>query len=93
MVREWISGIYHCRPHAGLADPDVPGLDLSPAEMLAHGTARAGRLKIPAHPGMVFDFLPVAWSTIQHIRSVARAGCPWRRGRSALVGSSRRPRR
>jgi Mu transposase, C-terminal len=44
----------------------VPGLEFSPAEMLAHGTARAGRLKIPAHPGMVFDFLPVAWRTIQH---------------------------
>jgi hypothetical protein len=58
--------LYHRRPHAGLADPQVPGLELSPAEMLAHGTARAGRLKIPAHPGMVFDFLPVAWRTIQH---------------------------
>ena len=44
----------------------MPGLEFSPAEMLAHGTARAGRLKIPAHPGMVFDFLPVAWRTIQH---------------------------
>ena len=57
---------YHRRPHAGLADPQVPGLELSPDEMLAHGTARAGLLKIPAHPGMVFDFLPVAWRTIQH---------------------------
>ena len=65
VIREWI-GIYHRRPHAGLADPQVPGLELSPAEMLAHGTARAGLLKIPAHPGMVFDFLPVAWRTIQH---------------------------
>jgi transposase InsO family protein len=45
VVREWISGIYHRRVHAGLADPDVPGLDLSPAEMLAHGTARAGLLR------------------------------------------------
>jgi hypothetical protein len=66
VAREWISGIYHRRVNAGLADPDVPGLDLSPAELLAHGTARAGLLKIPAHPGMVFDFLPVAWRTIQH---------------------------
>jgi transposase InsO family protein len=66
VVREWIDGIYHQRRHAGLAEPQVPGLELSPAEMLAHGTARAGRLKIPAHPGMVFDFLPVAWRTIQH---------------------------
>jgi transposase InsO family protein len=66
VIREWISGIYHRRPHSGLADPQVPGLELSPEEMLAHGTARAGRLKVPAHPGMVFDFLPVAWRTIQH---------------------------
>jgi transposase InsO family protein len=66
VIREWISGIYHRRPHAGLADPQVPGLEFSPAEMLAHGTARAGRVKIPLHPGMVFDFLPVAWRTIQH---------------------------
>ena len=66
VIREWIAGIYHTRSHAGLADPQVPGLEFSPAEMLAHGTARAGRLKIPAHPGMVFDFLPVAWRTIQH---------------------------
>ncbi len=65
VIREWIA-IYHQRPHAGLADPGVPGLKFSPAEMLAHGMARAGRLKVPAHPGMVFDFLPVAWRTIQH---------------------------
>jgi hypothetical protein len=66
VIREWIDRIYHRRRHAGLADPQVPGLELSPAEMLAHGMLRAGRLKIPAHPGMVFDFLPVAWRTIQH---------------------------
>jgi hypothetical protein len=44
----------------------VPGLEFSPAEMLAHGSSRAGRLKIPLHPGLVFDLLPVAWRTIQH---------------------------
>jgi len=66
VIREWIAAIYHQRPHAGLADPAVPGLEFSPAEMLAHGIARAGRLVVPARPGMVFDFLPVAWRTIQH---------------------------
>jgi hypothetical protein len=66
VIREWVSGIYHRRPHAGLAEPQVPGLDLSPAEMFEAGAARTGRLRIPAHPGLVFDFLPVAWRTIQH---------------------------
>ncbi|HEX9039495.1 MAG TPA: hypothetical protein VF838_00560 [Trebonia sp.] len=42
VVRERIERIYHRRAHAGLADPQVPGLELPPAEMLAHGVARAG---------------------------------------------------
>jgi transposase InsO family protein len=66
VIREWVAGIYHQRPHAGLVEPQVPGLDLCPAEMFAAGVARAGRLRIPAHPGLVFDFLPTAWRTVQH---------------------------
>lgn len=65
VIREWVS-IYHRRAHAGLAEPQVPGLELSPAEMFEAGAARTGRLRIPAHPGLAFDFLPVAWRTIQH---------------------------
>jgi transposase InsO family protein len=94
VIREWISGIYHCRPHSGLADPQVPGLELSPAEMLAHGTARAGRLKVPAHPGMVFDFLPVAWRTVQHygvevggLRYNGPALTPYRNKTSPFTGA------
>jgi transposase InsO family protein len=66
VVREWITRIYHHRPHAGLVQPDVPGLELAPAEMFASGLTRAGRLRIPTHPGLIFDFLPTAWRTIQH---------------------------
>lgn len=66
VIREWISEIYHMRPHAGLVEPQVPGLELSPAEMFEAGLARAVRLRIPAHPGLAFDFLPTAWRTIQH---------------------------
>lgn len=66
IIREWISEIYHRRPHEGLVEPGAPGLSLSPAEMFEAGIARAGRLRIPTHPGLVFDFLPTAWRTIQH---------------------------
>ena len=38
----------------------------SPVEMFEAGLARTGRLRIPDHPGLVFDFLPSAWRTIQH---------------------------
>src|SRR5581483_7116754 len=66
LIREWIAGIYHRRPHEGLIEPGAPGGALSPAEMFEAGIARAGRLRIPTHPGLVFDFLPTAWRTIQH---------------------------
>ncbi|KPM50210.1 integrase [Frankia sp. R43] len=66
VIRQWIVGIYHRRPHGGLVDPAVPGLDLCPAEMFAHGLVRAGRLRVPARTDLVFDLLPVAWRTIQH---------------------------
>ncbi len=42
VIREWITGIYHCRPHEGLVEPQAPGLALSPAEMFEAGVAQAG---------------------------------------------------
>jgi transposase InsO family protein len=66
VIRQWLTTIYHQRPHQGLVEPAVPGLDLSPAEMFDHGISRAGRLRVPARPDLVFDLLPVAWRTIQH---------------------------
>ena len=66
IIREWTATIYHRRPHEGLVEPTAPGVDLSPVEMFEAGLARTGRLRIPVHPGLVFDFLPSAWRTIQH---------------------------
>jgi hypothetical protein len=66
IVREWTATVYHRRPHDGLVEPGAPGLKLSPQEMFEAGLARTGRLRIPRHPGLVFDFLPTAWRTIQH---------------------------
>ncbi len=66
IIREWTATIYHRRPHEGLVEPGAPGVELSPAEMFEAGLARTGRLRIPAHPGLVFDFLSTAWRTIQH---------------------------
>ena len=66
IIREWTADIYHRRPHEGLVEPAAPGVELSPGEMFEAGLARTGRLRIPAYPGLVFDFLPTAWRTIQH---------------------------
>jgi transposase InsO family protein len=66
IVRHWTADCYHRQPHAGLCVPEVPGLEVSPLEMFAHGIARAGYLQVPARADLVFDFLKVVWRTIQH---------------------------
>lgn len=66
IIRQWVATCYHRQPHAGLCIPEVPGLDVCPLEMFAHGVARAGHLQIPVRADMVFDFLQVEWRTIQH---------------------------
>ncbi|MFD2794423.1 Mu transposase C-terminal domain-containing protein [Promicromonospora vindobonensis] len=93
ILREWVAGIYHQRPHGGLADPLVPGLELSPAEMFAGGVSRTGRLRVPARADLVFDFLPVAWRTIQHygievggLRYNGPALTPYRNRTSSFTG-------
>jgi hypothetical protein len=66
IIREWTAVVYHCRPHASLADPGVPGLRLSPTAMFEHGIARAGYIEVPRDPDLAFEFLRVEWRTIQH---------------------------
>lgn len=66
IIREWITLVYHRRPHRGLKIPEVPGLKLSPLEMYEHGVMRAGPLRIPSRPGLAFEFLEEEWCTIQH---------------------------
>lgn len=65
VIREWV-GIYHHTPHQGLCDPRLPGVELSPAEMFARGTAATGILRLPASQDLRMEFLDVAWRTIQH---------------------------
>ncbi|MFI0224213.1 Mu transposase C-terminal domain-containing protein [Streptomyces lydicus] len=66
VIREWITGVYHCSQHDGLVIPQWPDVKLSPLEMLQAGLARAGRLRILPSPDLVFDFLQVKPRTIQH---------------------------
>ena len=48
----------HRVPHDGLAVPEWPHLKLSPNEMFEAGVAQAGLLRIPAAPGLAYEFLP-----------------------------------
>ena len=66
IIRQWTAECYHRQAHSGLCVPEVPGLELCPLEMFAHGVARAGHLQVPARADLAFDFLAVEWRTIQH---------------------------
>lgn len=66
IIREWVSVVYHNRPHAGLVEPGMPSLDLSPAVMFERGVAAAGYLEVPADRDLAYHFLGVEWRTIQH---------------------------
>jgi transposase InsO family protein len=66
IIRQWTADCYHRQPHTGLCVPEVPGLELSPLEMFAHGVARAGHLQVPGRADLAFDFLKAEWRTIQH---------------------------
>lgn len=66
IIREWVGQVYHRTKHAGLCVAEVPGMDLSPAEMFEIGLAKTGGLMVPSHPDLPFLFLDVAWRTVQH---------------------------
>ncbi len=66
VIRDWIVSVYHPSDHDGLAVAGWPNLAVSPNEMFAVGIAKAGLLRLPAAPELVFEFLRVAWRTIQH---------------------------
>ncbi|WP_405219036.1 integrase [Agrococcus sp. Ld7] len=66
IIRDWVGTIYHRTKHDGLCVPEVPGTELTPAEMFEVGLAKTGGLYIPTDPDLPFQFLDVAWRTIQH---------------------------
>jgi transposase InsO family protein len=66
IIRQWTVEFYHRQPHPGLCVPEVPGLEICPLEMFAHGIVRAGYLQVPARSDLAFDFLTTEWRAIQH---------------------------
>lgn len=71
IVREWVATVYHHRKHASLFDPGLPAARMTPAQMFAHGIARAGHIEVPRHPQLAYEFLSVEPRTI-HSKGVIR---------------------
>jgi len=65
IIREWIATVYHVRPHSELADPRLPGMEMSPQQRYEQGLATAGRLRLPQDRNVVLEMLPVVRRTIQ----------------------------
>jgi transposase InsO family protein len=66
IIREWVAVVYHRRPHAGLSDPHLHAMKMSPAMMFEHGVARAGYVEAPREPDLAYEFLKTEWRSIQH---------------------------
>ena len=49
-LRHWVATVYHRRPHEGLIEAQVPGVELSPLDMFELGVTRAGVLRIRRRP-------------------------------------------
>jgi len=66
IVREWTAAVYHHTRHSSLFDMHLPRATMTPAQMFAHGMARAGYLEAPRDPFLAYEFLQVQARTIQH---------------------------
>lgn len=66
LIREWVGEVYHVKPHHGLRDPRIPGVDLSPQEMFNRGIAVSGLLRLPASEDLRYELMDVEWRMIHH---------------------------
>lgn len=66
IIREWVSTVYHLRPHDSLSDPKLPGVKLSPAERFDQGLAVAGTLRMPTDRNVLLELLPVVKRRFNH---------------------------
>lgn len=66
-LRLWVVLEYNRSWHEGLTPlPTAPQARLSPIEMFDAYREVTGRIDIPQHPNLIYQFLPIRWGTIQH---------------------------
>lgn len=57
---------YHRQPHDGLYLPGAPGMRVTPLEYWDALFAATGRVTIPVHPDLIYQFLPIIWLAPGH---------------------------
>ena len=64
--RRWVALDYHRMPHDGLTLPGAPGIRLTPLEMHDALADATGRILVPQHPDLLYQFLPIIWLAPGH---------------------------
>lgn len=65
-LRRFVALDYHRSWHEGLVLPGAPSARLTPLEMWDATMEVTGRLHVPQHPDLIYQFLPIRWLTIGH---------------------------
>lgn len=65
-LRRFVALDYHRSWHQGLVLPGAEKVRLSPLEMWDAMMQATGRIDVPQHPDLIYQFLPKAWLAIGH---------------------------
>jgi hypothetical protein len=65
-LRRFVALDYHRAWHEGLVLLGAPSARLTPVEMWDAMMAVTGRIDVPQHPDLIYQFLPIRWLTIGH---------------------------
>lgn len=65
-LKLWTALDYHRMPHDGLTLPGAPGIRLTPLEMHDALADATGRILVPQHPDLIYQFLPIIWLAPGH---------------------------
>lgn len=65
-MRRFVALDYHRSWHTGLVLSGDPTARVSPLEMWDAMLEATGRIDVPQHPHLVYQFLPIRWGTIRH---------------------------
>lgn len=63
-LRRWVALQYHRAPHEGLELGKPEGANLNPLEAFDAYLRITGRLDVPQHPNLLYQFLPIKWGVI-----------------------------
>ncbi|WP_286930672.1 MULTISPECIES: Mu transposase C-terminal domain-containing protein [Aeromicrobium] len=65
-LKRFVALDYHRTPHRGLFLPGATQARLTPLEMWDAMIEATGRIHVPQHPDLIFQFLPIVWRKVRH---------------------------